>query len=71
MGPKSSGAKYAHYQDCLNDKIKNDAYEYDPEKKKNIRQGTRQKSFHLNRLTENRLLYILAEINLENGANGV
>lgn len=39
MGPKSSGAKYAHYQDCLNDKIKNDAYEYDPEKKKNYPSG--------------------------------
>lgn len=39
LGPKSSGAKYAHYQDCLNDKIENDAYEYDPEKKKTYPTG--------------------------------
>ncbi|WP_171922965.1 PAAR-like domain-containing protein [Salmonella bongori] len=34
LGPKSSGADYAHYQDCLNKKIKDDAYEYDDIRKK-------------------------------------
>lgn len=27
LGSKKSGAKYAHFQDCLNEKIRNDAYD--------------------------------------------